>query len=404
MKCKKLLIFFLSLSFCSLFAQTGVKERIPVELRVAGIGNTGIEVIVVDTTLYLPAITVLSFIGIKNSYSPEELKIEGFYKTTSAPYEINCSALEARLKKIRVQLTSFDYLIEDGELFLRMEFIKNFFELEFRYNKRRLVIELSRVADLPKVKYVERQKRIEHIEARKIVLPQPDVTLERTFSIYDGGRLSWNVFNRYSKRRTPSHHYNLNFGSGLLGGDLYMRLYGIERERKPFQQFRTQWRVPIFEQPLIRQITIGDVTTGGIESRLVRGVEITNRPFQQRYLFGYEDYDGYFNPNIDVELKNTQADYEYSKTDTSGKYYFNVPIYYGQGILDIKSYDPWGFQESERYRMNVPYTLIPPGTAEYSIVGGKTKYTLKRYSSTANVQWGVTSNLTIGSSIDYIDF
>ncbi|MBI5021190.1 MAG: carboxypeptidase regulatory-like domain-containing protein [Ignavibacteriales bacterium] len=402
----KLLIvisFYFGFLFNTASSQLGVETRIPVELRVKAIGSLNIEIIEKDSAIYLPATTVLSFLGIQNVYDAEELIIKGFYKNPDNQYTIDCSALEARLKKNRTVMTANDFLVNNGDLFLRMAFLNKFFGLSFKFNPRQLLIQLPLVEDLPKVKYIQGFKRLERLERTRIILPPPDVEIGHTFSVFDGGRLGWNIFNRFANTVNPYRHYKFTVGGGLLGGDLNMSAFGVQRKYKPYSEFRAQWRYPFLDETAIRQIIIGDVVTSGFSSRLARGIEISNRPLQRRYIYGYEEFQGTFTPDIDVQLRNTQSNLMYTKTDSLGRYNFNVPIYYGQGRIDIQSYDPWGLQEMNRYRMNVPFSLVPPGTAEYSLVFGRMRRAGQRFTSAANVQVGLSTNFTAGISIDYLD-
>ncbi|MBA4313305.1 MAG: hypothetical protein C0417_11825 [Chlorobiaceae bacterium] len=394
-----LLIFVIS----HLIGQATQEERIPIELRVTGIGSIPLEVIALDTIIYFNSKTIFDFLGIYNTYFSERQTIEGFYKNKRTPYVIDCSVPEARMKKISVPLTSDDFLIRDMEVYLNKDFINKFFKLDLRYNKRRLLVEMPRVGDLPRVKYIEQLRRREHLAESAINLPPPEMTIDRSFYIIDGGRLTYNFYNRFTKSTSPHRNYNFNYGGGILGGDINLRYYGTQRKFRSFDQFRAKWRYPIFNQPYLRQIIVGDLVSSGFLASLVRGFGITNKPLQQRYFFGNEDVEGVFSPNIDVELKSTQSDYQFSRTDSSGKYYFSLPIYYGQGRSTIQTLDPWGFQEMEQFRSNLPVSMVPPGTVEYSVIAGKARYGLKRYTSTANLQWGVTSNLTIGSTLSYFD-
>jgi hypothetical protein len=372
-------------------------------LRVIGIGSISLEVIAQDTTIFFESSTILNFLGIQNTYYPDKPSIEGFYKTKKNTYVIDFSVPTAKMKKIITPMTTEDFLFRDSVIFLNKDFINKFFKLDLRYYKRRLLVEMPRVGDLPKVKYIEQARRRERLAKNVITLPPPEITIDRSFSIFDGGRLAYNVRSRFEKSLSPTRNFNFNFGGGLLGGDLSLRYYGTQRKFRSYNQFRGRWRYPIFNEPLLRQIAIGDLVTKGFSANLVRGIEISNRPLQQRYLFSHDDVEGYFSPNTDLELRSTQGEYQYTRTDSTGKYYFNLPLYYGQGRTVLQSSDPWGLEESEQFRFNLPVSLVPPGKVEYSILGGKSRYGNKRYTGNAHVQWGVTSNLTVGSTFDYFD-
>jgi hypothetical protein len=148
---------------------------------------------------------------------------------------------------------------------------------------------------------------------------------------------------------------------------------------------------------------IGDYVSFGLLPREVTGIELTNRPPSTRHIFTREVFSGQFEPNIDVGLTGGVEGFQLKQTDAEGNYILDAPVLYGQGLMEVHAYDPWGQDRILRFRMNLPRTLIPPGELEYSLSFGRFRPPSNMLMSANYVSWGVSSDLTVGAKIDYYD-
>ncbi|MBI4546897.1 MAG: hypothetical protein HY707_02880 [Ignavibacteriae bacterium] len=378
-------------------------EKIPVELRVASLGRKTLEIVVKDQNAYLPVDTVFTFLGIKNEFDAEDQRLEGFFKTTDTTYVIDCKTGEASIADKVFRLSSDDFIVSEGRLYLRTGFINNFFGLNFRYKPRRLTVELPLVRDLPAILVRQRQIRLQRQLARREIIPEPEAYIGRRFSFVGTGRLGYNVFSRFSTVNPPRTRYYLTFGSKLLGGDFTARLVGTRARGVDRSDFRAQFRYPFLNTKAVQQIRIGEITTAGLRPTLVTGVEVTNRPLQARYFFSPEVFRGQLEPNVDIEGYDIATGFRYQRTDEEGNYQFEIPLIYGLGNIELRGYDQWGQERVLRYRLNLPTTLIPPGEIEYSLTAGRTSNRSEVAASSGSLQWGVSSGLTLGTKFDYFN-
>jgi hypothetical protein len=276
-------------------------------------------------------------------------------------------------------------------------------DLDFRYNPRRVSIELRNTLNLPGFHALLRRRRREREAALRRVLPEPGSYLGRTPTILGAGRIDWIAQTQVALSRIQYSRYDVSMGLQAAGGDLTMRLIGSYQPRLSQNNLREQLRYPFLGNNTLSQIVLGDIITDGLAPRSVVGAEVTNRPLALRYSYSKEVYQGNLDPGMDVQVTTNATGVQFLQTGGDGQYQFEFPELYGQGDLEIRAYDPWGQEHVLRYRMNVPQTMIPAGEVQYSLSAGRIRPPSNMYLSSNSVDWGVSSNLTIGTMLDYYD-
>ncbi|MBK6643629.1 MAG: hypothetical protein IPG39_21555 [Bacteroidetes bacterium] len=71
-----------------------------------------------------------------------------------------------------------------------------------------------------------------------------------------------------------------------------------------------------------------------------------------------------------VELYVNNEMIDYVKSDASGFYSFQVPLFYGNSVVKLKFYGPWGEERSNEQNFSIPFNFLPKGDFEYNIGGG----------------------------------
>ena len=356
----------------ALLSQTNQPERVPVEFNIVGLGKKEISIVIKENEAYLPIIDVFNILGIKIDYDAEQQRLSGFIRSPDTTYRIDLKDLSATMTGKSLTVAQNDFLVKEGTVFLRTAFVSSFFGLDFRFNPRRLRVDLGRSPSLPVIQALMRQRRYQRLAAQQLLIPTPDVYLGRTPTMLGSGRFDWTVSSRFSRSEYIGSRYNLHLGLQVLGGDFTGRLSGFSQHRSHHNDLRGQLRYPFIDNSLVQQIILGDFASPGIRQTSLTGIKITNSPLRQRYYFSQEVFHGQFDPKIDVELSSAISGLQHQQTDEEGDYQFDIPAVYGQGIVEIKAYDPWGQTKILRYRMNLPTTLIQPGKVEYSISIGRT--------------------------------
>ncbi len=383
-------------------AQTAA-EKVPVEFIAANLGKMNTEIYTIGNEAYIPVVSLFTALGIKAEYDSAARRVHGFYVSTDTTYQIDISTGIASFQKQQYRIGSGDYYLDGNVLYIRTSFLKTMFGLDFKFKPRRLTLELAGTGNLPASKMAIRKRSIQLRQQREASIPEPDEFLGREFRPFGSGRLNWVLNSQFLRTQFLSTRYDLNLGAQVLGGDFTGRLFGFITQKMPQTNFRGQLRYPFFSTPMLTQIILGDFATNGVRPSLLTGIEVTNRPLAPRYLFSKEVYHGQFEPDVDVELDALGSGSLYQRTNEAGDYQFDVPEIYGHGNVEIHAYDAFGQERILRYRINLPTSLIPPGTIEYSAALGKTRRIPKTLVSTQSVEWGVSSALTMGAKIEYLD-
>ncbi len=385
------------------FSQTATDHKVLVELYPLGLPPLEISVILRDTVAYVPMRETFNYLGIKGDYSPQNGQLTGFFKTPDTSYTVEFQKGRARIDGRSLVVSSDDYILQADTLYLRTGFLNDLFGLDFKYNPRRVRIELKKSRSLPAVLAILRHRRFQALEARQLAVPSPDFYFGREATALGAGRFDWRFNTAFTGSRFLGTRYGLTLGLQALYGDFTANEIGFIDHGRNENTFRGQYRLPFLDNDALQQIIVGDYLTSGIQIRLVRGVEVTNRPVTQRFNFTREVFHGQFDPHVDIDLLGTAMLPQYQQSNDLGMYSFDVPVIYGQGIVQIDAYDPWGGVQQLYYRMNVPRDMVPEGQFEYSITGAKTRGTPEYYTSSDYLKWGVSSDLTMGMKLEYFD-
>ncbi|MEE9553651.1 MAG: hypothetical protein V3W18_05085, partial [candidate division Zixibacteria bacterium] len=166
-------------------------------------------------------------------------------------------------------------------------------------------------------------------------------------------------------------------------------------------QLGYKWHYYLGQNNYLSQIELGDVYTSGLLARQLKGALITNRPQTQRKFFQTINLSGQLEDGWEVELyiNNQLTDFTY--TDYSGEYDFNIEINYGTTDITLKMYGPNGEFLTERRHVGIPYNLIPKKRFEYYIASGLSDVNneKKNYVQTSGF-YGITNALTAGIGSD----
>ncbi len=392
-----------------------LEHKIPVELNASGIGKREIDIVFKDSITYLPMIEMFNYLGVKVSLDSFALEIRGFYKSADNEIVVDLNTGRTIIGKREYTMSEEDFILTATEVYVRIEVINDMFDLDFNYSPRVLRVDLRKTKDLPAFLTSARRRHFQPL-SKRVQIPEPSVYYGREVSFLGAGRFDWTASILYGK--TPngkaqfSARHTGKLGMQMLGGDLTAQLIGNTRLTTGTSSYKNtvhgQIRYPVFSSKILKQIIVGDFYTLGIVPRQVKGIELTNRPFTQRVFFSREVFRGSFEPNTDIELNMTATGRSTIQSDENGSYQYDYPVLYGQGLMEITSYDPWGQARVLRYRMNIPRTVIPEGEIEYSVSSGKLEEASKSFGNSTTMFsnyaiWGVSSDLTIGAKLEYLN-
>ncbi len=164
------------------------------------------------------------------------------------------------------------------------------------------------------------------------------------------------------------------------------------------------WRYVNNDFKPLRQVLIGKIPANAFSSlyNSVVGVQITNTPTTYRRSFGSYRLSDKTEPGWIVELYVNNVLVDYVKADASGFFTFEVPLVYGNSIVQLKFYGPWGEERIREQNINIPFTFLPVKTLEYTASAGFIEDPLASRFSRASFNYGVTRRLTIGGGFEYL--
>ena len=134
----------------------------------------------------------------------------------------------------------------------------------------------------------------------------------------------------------------------------------------------------------------------------VVGVQVTNTPTTYRRSFGSYTLSDKTEPGWIVELYVNSVLVDYIKADASGFFTFQVPLVYGNSIVKLKFFGPWGEERVREQNISIPFNFLPVNTMEYTVSAGIVEDSIGSRFSRANVNYGVTRSLTLGGGVEYL--
>lgn len=376
--------------------------RVPATLRGASLAPVEATVITRGDSAYVPTHEIFNLIGIYSRYDTTAKILYGFFMNEDQEYRIEFTTGVARYQNWETLLTSDDFILLNDTIYFKVGFLNSLFQLDIIYNPRRLEVFVKNGSDLPSAIAARRVKLLQRRMRRKD-LPEPDLKMERVYDYFSGGRVNWTSVGRFSKSSYVDSRANVNFGMKVIGGDFTGRVLVNSRPGRTDYAFRGNLRYAFLESSWIRQVILGDFVSFGILPREVTGVEFTNRPASIRRLFTREVFQGEVEPNMDIAVSGSIGESFLNRADDLGSFEFDVPVLYGNGLIEVKAFDQWGQERLLRYRMLVPRSLLPPGEVEYSLSAGKIRQQREVASSASSVLWGLTKDVSLGARAAYYD-
>ncbi|MBI1806038.1 MAG: carboxypeptidase regulatory-like domain-containing protein [Ignavibacteria bacterium] len=407
LRMSRILVIFALAAFSVVEALAGddpsnpLEEKVPVELKIRGIGRTELFILRKDRRIYLPVSEVFTFLRINASISPDRNRVSGFFVNADSQYVIDVKLGSAQLKDRTVPLSSDKYIVSPQDLYLESGILRDLFHIESAFDSRRLTVTLRSAGQLPIEILLERQRNRDRA-LRSHEKPIPSYDFGRAASMFGGTRVDWRLASSVFEHQTPRHAYTLGVGGKIIGGDFEARFRGNVRERLRENNVNAFIRYPFFDNRWLRQITIGDLTENDpVFSGRVRGVEFTNKPAPRRLLLGSEVLSVEAAASQDVELYEGGVLQSFIKSRRDSMYNFELDMPYGVSDFEIRRYDEWGGVSSERFRSNIPQILIPPNEVQYSILGGQLRNFAKARYGKATVDVGASERITIGGDLWY---
>ncbi len=385
-----------------LFAQDEYIE-ISVYAEVPQLGGTDMAAVIKGTELYLPVTDLFDFLKIRNTPDRDLESVSGFFINPEATYTISRPENQIRYQDQVYNLGPGDLIRTESNLYLRSEYFGKVFGLECLFNFRAMSVRVNSKLELPLIREMrleEMRKNLTRLKGEVVA----DTTIGRTYPLFRFGMADWSATATEELNGNSETRLNLALGSMIAGGEATANLYYNSQDQFSEKQQYYLWRYVNNDFSALRQVMAGKIATHSISSiyNPVVGVQITNTPTTYRRSFGSYTLSDRTEPNWIVELYVNNILVDYVKADASGFFTFEVPLVYGNTVVKLKFYGPWGEERTREQNINIPFNFLPAKTLEYTASAGIVEDTLMSRFSRANVNYGLTKSLTVGGGVEYL--
>ena len=378
-------------------------EEILLTLNVPRIGSIEIPSMVYKEEAYLPVKDLFDYLRIRNIPSENFDVIQGFFIEPGASYTIDHNNSRIIYQYKTHTLDEGALVRTENNLYLRSDYFGEIFGLDCIFDFRSLTVTLNTKIELPIIREMQLElmrRNINNLRGEK----KADTTIERSFPLFRLGMADWSVISSQETNKKASTRFNLGLGGIVAGGEMNVSMNLYSDQPNTMRQQFYQWRYVDNDNAALRQITAGKIFPQSTSSLFapVVGVQLTNTATTYKKSFGTYTISNTTEPGWTVELYVNNVLVNYTKADASGFFTFEVPMVYGNSMIKLRFYGPWGEEQfSEKY-ISVPYQFMPAGQLEYSLTAGVVEDDKKARFSRANLNYGLGKIITIGGGVEYL--
>lgn len=388
-------------------------EEIVINFDVPRLLNKDIFVQYDGQDIFLPVLEIIGMLELNITNDQPSRRIFGSILSKDDKFEIDIGQGKIKISAGEFELLRDQYFYNGRELFLRIDLFVRCFNLQAQFDFSQLEVTLPLNKDFPAYQRLKRKQAQEKLLTKREV-EKKIYALPFKRAWFKGGVADWMLStNPVGARKVQ--YFSLNTGTMVAGGDLMVSgngsfvmgndptVTGDNKLRNRFEidDLRYKWHYFIANQKYISQVEAGNVFAGGRLSRPLMGVMATNKPQIRRKHFQTIKVSDYIGEGWEIELYIDNRLIDFVRTDESGKYDFNIDIFYGASLINLKMYGPNGEIREKEINIKVPYNLIPKNEVEYTVAFGQDD---NPFSSgifgQANCFYGITTRLTTGVAFD----
>lgn len=385
---------------------------------VQGIGGAEIPAVINNDSAYLSVTDIFDFLKIKNTASPHMDSVYGFFITENAPFLVDRKNNVIHYQDKIISLKKDDLVATETALYLRTGCFAAVFGLECRFSFRSLSVKLETRQELPAIREM-RQEAMRHNISRLKGELNADTIIGPRRAMFSIGTADWSVVaTQRPEGGSDNTWLNLALGGTVLGGETSVSLnynnyaeqqlpYSHDSARiKPFDQRQQyyRWRYVNNDHAALRQIIAGKIFTPSTASIFdpVVGVQFTNTPTSYRRSYGSYTLSDFTDPGWTVELYVNNALVDYTTADAAGFFTFQVPLVYGNSVVRLRFYGPWGEERSREENISIPFNFLPLHEFEYTASAGMVEDGRQSIFSRLQMNYGLSRKITIGGGMEYL--
>ena len=378
-------------------------DTIPVFVNVQNVGGEEIPAIIKDQVVYLSVTDVFDFLKIKNEHNAGIDSVYGFFIEQQRTFSIDRYHHRITYQGKVYKVNPDDILFAESNLYLRLDYYGQIFGLECTFSFRNLSIAISTKLELPVVREMRQELMRRNINQLRGDI-KADTNIARSYPLFHLGMADWAFVTSQEFKQRNDSRFNLSLGGVLAGGEMNVSLNYYSNMPFTEKQQYYLWRLANNNHQALRQVMAGKIYTHATSSIYdpVVGVQFTNTPTTYRRSFGSYRISDHTEPNWLVELYVNNVLVNYVKADASGFYTFEVPLVYGNSMVKLRFYGPWGEERTTEQDILIPFNFLPAHQFEYTVSAGVVEdSTLSRFSKT-NINYGVGRHFTVGGGMEYL--
>jgi hypothetical protein len=403
------------------FARQEVPEyyETSVFLVVEGIGGTEMPAVISNDLAYLSLNDVFDFLKIKNSLSPGADTVSGFFITQAAVFLIDKTHHRIEFQGKVFDLQPNDFIRTTTNLYMKTTVFSSVFGLECKFNFRSLSVNMTTQLELPAIREMRQEMMHRNISRLKGQI-KADTVIGRSRPLFQFGMADWSVIATQRTKGGNDTRMNLALGGTVAGGETMVSLNynGYSRQDlpanldsnssivRPFDQRQQyyRWRYVNNDNKWLRQVIAGTLFTQSIASIYdpVVGVQFTNTSTAYRRSFGTYALSDFTEPGWTVELYVNNELINYATADASGFFTFQVPLVYGNSLVKLRFYSPWGEERTREENISIPFNFLPQREFEYTASAGIVEDSSNSRFARVSLNYGATKHLTIGGGVEYL--
>jgi hypothetical protein len=397
-------VLVLLLTCCPIFSLAQVKpddEEISVSLDMPGLGTADIPAIIRGKDSYLSVSDFFTFLKINNVRSTGQDSVSGFLLNPRDVYLIDRPRHLIWYQGKQNDLAVDDFISTATTLYLKSDYLGKIFGLNSLFNFRSLSVSIDTRLDLPVFREIRQKLMRDQINHTNGII-KIDSAIDRSYSGFKMGMADWSAISTQQQGATYTA-LNLSLGAALAGGETAISLnYNNNQPFAARNQFYL-WRFVNNNNPVLRQFIVGKIAPQTIASIYgpVTGIQLTNASSINRSAFGTYKLSDVTEPGWKVELYVNNQLMDYQQADASGFFSFDVPLIYGNTLVDLRFYGPWGEERSQRRNINIPFNFLPEKEFEYTLYAGIVNDSSGSRYARGNLNYGLTRRITIGGGIEY---
>lgn len=378
-------------------------DEILVFLEIPKIGGFEIPAVIKGEELYLPVTDLFELLKIRNVPSSDFESVSGFFISPEAPFMISRTDNNIKYQERIWNLDPGDIVRTETGLFLKSAFFGKIFGLDCFFNFRSLSVTVSSKLELPLIREMrleEMRKNLTRLKGEMIA----DTIVKRSYPVFRFGMADWSAISTQEINGSADTRLNLALGAMIAGGEATASLNYNSFDKFSERQQYYLWRYVDNDYKIFRQVMAGKIATQATSTLFnpVVGVQFTNTPTTYRRSFGTYTLTDRTEPGWIVELYVNNVLVDYVKADASGFFRFEVPLVYGNSIIQLKFYGPWGEEKVREQNINIPFNFLPEKTFEYRVSAGVVEDSTFSRFSRVSMNYGVSRFFTFGGGVEYL--